>query len=85
MELAAILTARVPLLRAREITEEKVGLTAPEREDYRNQLKECECMLRTNECLFNLETEDTLIDSRIYERSALLCRHRYLVEKLKQR
>lgn len=85
MELAAILTARMPLLRAREIAGERTAAPDPERAILRAQLKECECRLRENECLFNLETADTMIDSRIYERNALLCRHRYLVEQLKQR
>lgn len=85
MELAAILTARMPLLRTREWEAESRTRPSPEQELLRAQLKECECRLRENECLFNLETEDSLIDSRIYERRALLCRHRYLLEQLKQR
>ena len=56
---------------------------AAARAEWRRQLKECEAELRQNECLFNLETDDLLIDSRIYEYQALLCRHRYLLEKLK--
>lgn len=85
MELAAILTARMPQLRMRELAEERTPAPDPGRAQLRAQLKECECRLRENECLFNLETEDSMIDSRIFERSALLCRHRYLVEQLKQR
>ena len=85
MELAAILTARMPLLRVREIAEERTPAPAPVRAELRAQLKECECRLRENECMFNQETEDSMIDSRIYEHNALLCRHRYLVEQLRQR
>lgn len=84
MELAAILTARMPMLRMRTWDAECETKPTPEQKRLRAQLKECESRLRENECLFNLETEDTMIDSRIYERRALLCRHRYLLEQLRQ-
>ena len=32
--------------------------------------------MRRNQLLFDLETEPELVEQRIYERSALLCRYR---------
>ena len=37
--------------------------------------------MRHNEMLFSLEVEEDLIDQRIYERKALLCRYHYLQAK----
>lgn len=45
------------------------------------ELAECLQSIQHNEMLFNLETEPDLIEQRIYERRALQCRYRYLLEK----
>lgn len=64
--------------------------TPPDREleRYFPHLEEelCECMagIRHNEMLFNLETEPDLVEQRIYERCALQCRYRYLLEKARR-
>ena len=52
--------------------------------DCRNMLRECENMLRNNETLFNLETNEIMIDSRIYERECLLAKHRYLISRIRE-
>lgn len=82
MEFAAILTTRLRPTVREEVT--CGALASPDRAEYRSQLKECERLLRSNETLFNLETEDCMIESRIYEREALLCRHKYLLEKMRE-
>ena len=83
MEQTAVLPKQGILAKLRKKDER---LTAARRlhEQLLCQLKECEAQLRRNEALFNLETEELLIDSSIYEYHALLCRHRYLVEQLKR-
>lgn len=58
---------------ARDAEHEKY---CPELEE---DLKECLWNLRRNEMLFDLEVEPDLIEQRIYERQALLCRYRYLL------
>ena len=45
------------------------------------ELAECIRGIRHNEVLFNLETEPDLVEQRIFERRALQCRYRYLMEK----
>ena len=69
---------------------EKKRWRRPKREDpmdrelsrYRptleEEIRECLEEMRRNEMLFDLEVESDLIDQRIYERQALLCRYRYL-------
>ena len=57
----------------------------PELEHYRptleQELRDCLAEMRRNQLLFDLETEPELVEQRIYERSALLCRYRYLQRK----
>lgn len=57
----------------------------PELERYRptleQELRDCLAEMRRNQLLFDLETEPELVEQRIYERSALLCRYRYLQRK----
>ena len=43
------------------------------------QIRECEYLLRRNEQLFNMQTEDGLVDALIYEREALRARYDYLI------
>lgn len=64
-----LLSKRVP----RDAEHERYS---PELEE---DLKECLWDLRRNEMLFDLEVEPDLIEQRIYERQALLCRYRYLL------
>ncbi len=46
--------------------------------ELEEELKECLFCLRRNEMMFDLEVDTDLIEQRIYERQALLCRYRYL-------
>ena len=45
------------------------------------EIRDCLEQMRHNEMLFSLEVEEDLIDQRIYERKALLCRYHYLQAK----
>ena len=47
--------------------------------ELEEELKECLFCLRRNEMMFDLEVDTDLIEQRIYERQALLCRYRYLL------
>ena len=40
--------------------------------------------LRRNEMMFDLEVDTDLIEQRIYERQALLCRYRYLLARARE-
>lgn len=48
------------------------------------ELRECLADLRHNEMMFNLETEEDLVEQRIYERQALRCRYRYLLAQARR-
>ena len=50
----------------------------PELED---EIRECLLCLKQNGMMFDLEIDPDLIEQRIYERQALLCRYRYLLQK----
>ena len=41
-------------------------------------------ILRRNEMMFDLEVDTDLIEQRIYERQALLCRYRYLLARARE-
>ncbi len=60
----------------------------PEHERYHpeleEELKECLFCLKRNEMMFDLEVDSDLIEQRIYERQALLCRYRYLLAKARE-
>ena len=47
--------------------------------ELEEELKECLFCLQRNEMMFDLEVDTDLIEQRIYERQALLCRYRYLL------
>ncbi len=47
-------------------------------------LKECLFCLKRNEMMFDLEVDTDLIEQRIYERQALLCRYRYLLARARE-
>lgn len=51
------------------------------RKELEQDLRDCLASLAKNEAMFNLEVEDALVEARIYERQALQCRYRYLIEK----
>jgi hypothetical protein len=65
----SLLSRRVP----RTIEHERY---CPELEE---DIKDCLRSLQHNQMLFDLEIDPELIDQRIYERQALLCRYRYLI------
>ena len=50
----------------------------------REELKECLFCLKRNEMMFDLEVDTDLIEQRIYERQALLCRYRYLLARARE-
>ncbi len=60
----------------------------PEQDKYHpgleEDIRECLADMRHNEMMFNLETEPDLVEQRIYERQALRCRYRYLMERAKK-
>ena len=47
--------------------------------ELEEELKECLFCLRRNEMMFDLEVDTDLIEQRIYERQALLCRFRFFL------
>ena len=49
--------------------------------ELEEELKECLFCLKRNEMMFDLEVDTDLIEQRIYERQALLCRYRYLLAR----
>jgi hypothetical protein len=40
--------------------------------------------LKRNEMMFDMEVDTDLIEQRIYERQALLCRYRYLLARARE-
>ena len=48
------------------------------------ELKECLFCLQRNAMMFDLEVDSDLIEQRIYERQALLCRYRYLLARARE-
>ena len=40
--------------------------------------------MKRNEMMFDLEVDTDLIEQRIYERQALLCRYRYLLARARE-
>ncbi|MGN0707954.1 MAG: DUF2508 family protein [Faecalibacterium sp.] len=69
-----LMSSRVP----RDIEHERYH---PELEE---EIKECLYCLRRNEMMFDLEVDPDLIEQRIYERQALLCRYRYLLARARE-
>ena len=49
--------------------------------ELEEELKECLFCLKRNEMMFDMEVDTDLIEQRIYERQALLCRYRYLLAR----
>ncbi len=83
MELTAILTGRKALGKEVGTREDAAFIERYGAADTVGQLKECEYLLRKNEMLFNMESDDELIDCRIYEREALLARYQYLLRRVR--
>ena len=54
------------------------------RPELEEELKECLFCLHRNEMMFDLEVDTDLIEQRIYERQALLCRYRYLLANARE-
>ena len=52
--------------------------------ELEEELKECLFCLHRNEMMFALEVDTALLEQRIYERQALLCRYRYLLAKARE-
>ena len=52
--------------------------------ELEEELKECLFCLKRNEMMFDLEVDTDLIEQRIYERQALLCRYRYLLSRARE-
>ena len=52
--------------------------------ELEEELKECLFCLRRNEMKYDMETDTDLIEQRIYERQALLCRYRYLLARARE-
>ena len=52
--------------------------------ELEEELKECLFCLRRNAVMFDLEVDSDLIEQRIYERQALLCRYRYLLARARE-
>ncbi len=49
--------------------------------ELEQDIRDCLVSMAKNEAMFNLEVEDALVEQRIYERQALECRYRYLLEQ----
>ena len=56
----------------------------PPTPELEEELKECLFCLKRNEMMFDLEVDTDLIEQRIYERQALLCRYRYLLARARE-
>ena len=52
--------------------------------ELEEELKECLFCLKRNEMMFDMEVDTDLIEQRIYERQALLCRYRYLLARARE-
>ena len=74
-------TARKTLLSRRVVRDMEHERYHPELED---EIKECLYCLRRNAMMFNLEVDPDLVEQRIYERQALLCRYRYLLQRARE-
>lgn len=49
-----------------------------------NEIKEVGRLIACNECWFEMECDENLIDACIYQREALYSRYRYLLKSAKQ-
>lgn len=74
-------TRRKPLLSPRVPSDPELLRYHPGLED---ELTEVLADMRHNEMMFNIETDPALVEQRIYERQALRCRYRYLLEEARR-
>ena len=49
------------------------------------EIKNCEFLMARNETLFNMTSDEDLIESQIYEREALRYQYSYLIKQLKEK
>ena len=52
--------------------------------ELEQEIKECLYCLECNARMFDLEVDPDLVEQRIYERQALLCRYRYLLQRARE-
>lgn len=52
--------------------------------DLEDELRDVLADMHHNEAMFNIEMEPALVEQRIYERQALRCRYRYLLEQARK-
>ncbi len=52
--------------------------------DLKEEIRNCEIMLKRAEEMFDMTTDDYLIEARIYEIKSLIKHHDYLIRTLKQ-
>ena len=52
--------------------------------ELEEELKECLFCLQRNAMMFDPDVDSDLIEQRIYERQALLCRYRYLLSRARE-
>ena len=50
----------------------------------KDELKECEWLIKRNEMLFDLTVDDALIEARIYEKNSLAKHRQYLLQSIKK-
>ncbi len=74
-------TPRKTLLSRRVVRDMEHERYHPELEE---EIKECLYCLNRNAMMFNLEVDPDLVEQRIYERQALLCRYRYLLQRARE-
>ena len=68
----------------REMLKEELNSAKTRVSELEEELKECLFCLRRNAMMFDLEVDSDLIEQRIYERQALLCRYRYLLARARE-
>lgn len=56
-----------------------------ELEQLRQDIRECEEMMKRNHALFDLTVDESLIEARIYEMNSLNKHHQYLVRLLREK
>ena len=68
----------------REMLKEELNSAKTRVSELEEELKECLFCLQRNAMMFDLEVDSDLIEQRIYERQALLCRYRYLLARARE-
>ena len=53
--------------------------------DLKKELENCKFLIKRNDTLFNMSTDENLIASQIYERESLRWQYCYLLNKLKEK